>query len=309
MDKIYDILVIGGGPAGITSAIYARRAGLDVAIIEKFVVGGQIALIGEIENYPAFPKVQGDELSRAFFNHAKSLDIPFIYDEIIDYNLDDDIKIVKGKKQSYQAYAVILAMGSHSKELNIEGEKQLIGRGVSYCALCDGNFFKNQDVAVVGSGDSAISDALYLSNICRKVYVLTRDKLKLNNYSEQDINERENIVLLKGANSTKIEGEDKVRALDYEQDEQSHTLSVSAIFVAIGRKPDTEKLKDKIELTEKGFIITNDRLQTSVAGVFACGDVRNNTIKQIATAVGEGAIAGNEASKFARILKHKTMIQ
>ena len=170
MDKIYDILVVGGGPAVVTSVIYAKRAGRDVAIIEKFVIGGQLSLIGEIENYPGFSSIAGDELAKDFRNHAKSLDIPFIYDDISDFDLAGVIKIVVGKKQSYKAKAVILAMGSHPKELNIDGEKNFIGRGVSYCALCDGNFFKNQDVAVVGSGDSAVSDALYLSNICKNVY-------------------------------------------------------------------------------------------------------------------------------------------
>ena len=145
----------------MTSAIYAKRAGRDVAIIEKFVIGGQLSLIGEIENYPGFSSIAGDELAKDFRNHAKSLDIPFIYDDISDFDLAGDVKTVASKKQSYKAKAVILAMGSHPKELNIDGEKNFIGRGVSYCALCDGNFFKNQDVAVVGSGDSAVSDALY----------------------------------------------------------------------------------------------------------------------------------------------------
>ena len=298
MEKVYDVLVIGGGPAGVTSAIYAKRAGRDVAIIEKFIVGGQLSLIGQIENYPGFASIQGDELAKAFKNHAKSLDIPFIYDDITDYELNDKIKTVIGKKQSYRAKSIILALGSHSKELNIEGEKELIGRGVSYCALCDGNFFKNKDVAVVGSGDSAVSDALYLSNICNKVYVLTKDQLKLNNYNEESLNERGNVTLLKGAISKRIEGQNNVQSLEFEKDGKEQNISVNAVFVAIGRKPDTDNLKGKLDLNERGFIITNDKMQTSIDGVFACGDVRNNIIKQIATAVGDGAIAGNEANKY-----------
>lgn len=302
MDKIYDILVIGGGPAGVTSAIYAKRAGRDVAIIEKFVIGGQLSLIGEIENYPGFSSIAGDELAKDFRNHAKSLDIPFIYDDISDFDLAGDVKTVASKKQSYKAKAVILAMGSHPKELNIDGEKNFIGRGVSYCALCDGNFFKNQDVAVVGSGDSAVSDALYLSNICKNVYVLTKNQLKLNNYSEDDLSERENIKVLKGAISKQIEGDNKVQTLVYGKDGEERNLDVNAVFVAIGRKPDTDNLKDKINLNDRGFIETNDRMETSTKGVYACGDVRTSVIKQIATAVGDGAIAGNEASKYVLIM-------
>lgn len=302
MDKIYDILVIGGGPAGVTSAIYAKRAGRDVAIIEKFVIGGQLSLIGEIENYPGFSSIAGDELAKDFRNHAKSLDIPFIYDDISDFDLAGDVKTVASKKQSYKAKAVILAMGSHPKELNIDGEKNFIGRGVSYCALCDGNFFKNQDVAVVGSGDSAVSDALYLSNICKNVYVLTKNQLKLNNYSEDDLSERENIKVLKGAISKQIEGDNKVQTLVYGKDGEESNLDVNAVFVAIGRKPDTDNLKDKINLNDRGFIETNDRMETSTKGVYACGDVRTSVIKQIATAVGDGAIAGNEASKYVLIM-------
>lgn len=302
MDKIYDILVVGGGPAGVTSAIYAKRAGRDVAIIEKFVIGGQLSLIGEIENYPGFSSIAGDELAKDFRNHAKSLDIPFIYDDISDFDLAGDVKTVASKKQSYKAKAVILAMGSHPKELNIDGEKNFIGRGVSYCALCDGNFFKNQDVAVVGSGDSAVSDALYLSNICKNVYVLTKNQLKLNNYSEDDLSERENIKVLKGAISKQIEGDNKVQTLVYGKDGEESNLDVNAVFVAIGRKPDTDNLKDKINLNDRGFIETNDRMETSTKGVYACGDVRTSVIKQIATAVGDGAIAGNEASKYVLIM-------
>ena len=302
MDKIYDILVVGGGPAGVTSAIYAKRAGRDVAIIEKFVIGGQLSLIGEIENYPGFSSIAGDELAKDFRNHAKSLDIPFIYDDISDFDLAGDVKTVASKKQSYKAKAVILAMGSHPKELNIDGEKNFIGRGVSYCALCDGNFFKNQDVAVDGSGDSAVSDALYLSNICKNVYVLTKNQLKLNNYSEDDLSERENIKVLKGAISKQIEGDNKVQTLVYEKDGEESNLDVNAVFVAIGRKPDTDNLKDKINLNDRGFIETNDRMETSTKGVYACGDVRTSVIKQIATAVGDGAIAGNEASKYVLIM-------
>ncbi len=298
MDNFYDIIIVGGGPAGISAAIYAKRAGRNVAVIEKFVPGGQLSLIGEIENYAGFARIEGSDLANKFYEHAKSLDIPFIMDEVVDYDLNGDIKEVKCKRNSYKAYSIIIAVGSHSKELNIEGEKEYKGRGVSYCALCDGNFFKNKDVAVVGSGDSAFSDALYLSNICNKVYVLTKSNLKLHNYAENEFDDKENVVILRGALSKKIEGETSLKKLYFEQNNEEKNIDVDGVFVAIGRSPDTGLLKDKVDLNASGYINTDSLMKTNIEGVFACGDVRSDSMKQIATAVGDGAIAGNEASKY-----------
>ncbi len=302
-DKIYDIIIVGGGVAGISAAIYAKRAGRDILVLEKFVIGGQLNLIGEIENYAGFPKISGNELADKFKAHAKSLGILVKPEEVVDYKLESDDKEVICKNHTYKTKAIILAMGSHPKELNVEGERHFLGRGVSYCALCDGNFFKGKDVAVVGSGDSAFSDALYLSNICNKVYVLTKSYLKLHNYTENDLQDKTNVVILRNALSKNIEGSDKLEKLIYDNNGQEKSLNVDAVFVAIGRKPDTEILKDKLSLNPNGYIITDDKMQTSVEGVFACGDVRENTIKQIATAVGEGAIAGTEANKYVLMKK------
>ena len=303
MDKIYDVIVVGAGPAGITAGIYAKRAGREVVVLEKFLAGGQLGLIGEIENYPGFSSINGSDLAEKFSSHAKSLAVPILSDEVVDYQLEGEVKTLVGKKQTYQARAVVLALGSHSKELNIQGEKEFIGKGVSYCALCDGNFFKGKDVAVVGSGDSAFSDALYLSGMCNKVYILAKENLKLSNYSIDDINEKKNIILLKGALSQAIEGKDRVESLIYNKADKQEKLEVSAVFIAIGRKPETELLQGKIALNQGGYIETDDKMQTSLQGVFACGDVRVSAIKQIATAVGDGAIAGNEASKY--VLRQK----
>ena len=302
-EKIYDVIVVGGGPAGISSAIYAKRAGRDVIILEKFFVGGQLGLIGEIENYAGFPKIAGDKLAENFYNHAKSLDIPIKFEEVIDYDLNEKIKKVICKNNVYKTRTVILALGSHPKELNIAGEGDFIGKGVSYCALCDGNFFKDKDVAVVGSGDSAFSDALYLSNVCNRVYVLTKSYLKLHNYAIEDLTSKENVTIIKDAISKQIEGKEKVEKLIYEHNGELESLNVNAVFVAIGRKPETEILKDKIEVNENGYIRTDDKMQTSIEGIFACGDVRENSIKQIAIAVGEGAIAGTEANKYVLMKK------
>ena len=295
---LYDVLIIGGGPAGITSAIYAKRAGRNVAIIEKYVPGGQLNVIGEIENYTGFKKIVGSALAYEMYEHAKNLNIPFIMDMAVEYDFSGEEKIVKGRKGEYSAKAVVLALGCHTRELGIDGEQEFKGRGVSYCALCDGNFFKGKSVAVVGSGDSAYSDAIYLASLCEKVYVLTKHKLKLHNYAENELDKYSNISVLKGAISTKISGEESVQTLTYLKDEKEEQIEVDGVFVAIGRRPDTENLKGLVDVDEKGYIFSDAKMQTSKEGVFVCGDVREGNIQQIATAVGDGAIAGTEASKY-----------
>lgn len=295
---LYDVIVIGGGPAGITSAIYAKRANKSVLIIEKFMPGGQLGLIGKIENYTGFKSIDGNELSVKMFEHATSLGIEFVFEEACEYQLCDKIKIIKCNKNSYQGKAIILAQGCHSRELGIEGEDKFKGRGVSYCALCDGNFFKGKRVAVVGSGDSAFSDGVYLSGLCEKVYLLTKGNLTLHNYAENEFDDKKNVELIKGGQAQKIEGEDKVNSLVYNLNGKTQNIEVDGIFVAIGRQPDTANLKDKIDMTEKGFIKCDSQMQTSCKGVFACGDIRENSIRQIATAVGDGALAGTMAVRY-----------
>lgn len=295
---MYDILIIGGGPAGLTAGIYAKRAGRKVAIIEKYVPGGQLNNIGDIENYTGFDKIDGAVLAYNMYNHAKKTGVEFIMDEALEMKLDDKEKVIKGRKGEYSALAIILAHGCHTRELGIEGETQFKGSGVSYCATCDGNFFKGKDVAVVGSGDSAFSEALYLSSLCNHVFLLTKPVLKLHNYAENEVEDRENITLLKGAISTKILGTDKVEKLVYEREHKEESVEVEGVFVAIGKRPDTTLFEDKLETTPLGYVKADQRMQTSCEGVFVCGDLREGNIKQIATAVGDGAIAGNEAAKF-----------
>lgn len=302
---VYDILIVGGGPAGITAGIYAKRAGRKVAIIEKLAIGGQINLIGQIENYSGFASIGGGELAENFYEQVKSLNIPIINDEIIGYDLISNDKVLSGRKASYSAKAVVLALGSHPRELAIKGENKFKGQGVSYCTLCDGNFFKNKVVAVVGSGDSAISDAIYLSNICKKVYILTKKELNLHNYNLTDIEDKNNVEIIKGAISQEIIGENKIEMLSYFQEGQEKQIDVEGVFVAIGRKPQTEKLQGQIDLTDNGYIISDKFMHTNQEGVFVCGDVRDGIIKQIATAVGDGAIAGTEASKYVTFLVRK----
>lgn len=299
MEKNYDIVIIGGGPAGISAGIYASRAGRSVLIIEKYAPGGQLSLIGQIENYAGFKSINGYELAVKFEEHAKSLGIEFCIDEVVNITKSRGDFLIKTLQTKICAKSVVLALGCHSRPLNIEGEEELKGKGVSYCALCDGNFFKNKTVAVVGSGDSAFSDAIYLSSLCKQVYVLTKNNLKLHNYSEDELDDKTNVQILKGAISKKILGKDYVQKLIFEKDGIMTNIDVDGVFVAIGRVPDTKFLKDFIELTDGGYIKSNDQMETSQAGVFVCGDVREGSIRQIATAVGDGAIAGTNASKYA----------
>lgn len=301
MNKIYDILVIGGGSAGITAAIYSKRAGRDVAILEKFALGGQLNLLGKIENYTGFSSIEGPELAFKFADHAKTLEIPVFVKEAIEFKLDGQIKEVVCKNETLYARAIIFAIGSFSRELGIDGERKFKGAGVSYCAVCDGNFFKGKTVAVVGSGDSAFSDAQYLSGLCKQVYLLTKENLKLHNYAENQFDNVDNVEVLKGAISQKIEGDQMVEKLTYLRGGKEETLSVDGVFVAIGRVPETGVLKGVLDLDERGYIKTDQNMNASVPGVFACGDVRANYIKQISTAVGEGAIAGTEATKYVLI--------
>lgn len=294
--KVFDILIVGGGPAGITAGIYAKRANKRVAIIEKYMPGGQVASIGDIENYPGFDKISGFDLAQKFYNQAKSIGIEFIFSTATNYDLKGKIKKVYCGDKVYEAKTVILALGSTSRELDVEGEKKFFGKGVSYCAVCDGNFFKGKDVAVIGSGDSSVSDAIYLSNVCKSVNVLAKNSFdKLKGHAISDVEKYENIKLYKNVKVTKIAGEDKLRGVVFEDRGEEKELKVDGVFVAIGRYPDTSALKEQLELDEKGYIVTHDEVVTSIDGVFACGDVNKNSLKQIVTASAQGALATTQA--------------
>ncbi len=298
MEDIYDILIIGGGPAGITAGIYAKRAGKKVAILEKFVPGGQVSQLGEIENYTGVGKVVGFELAENFYNHAKALNVPFLFEEAVKYDFSDKIKKVYTKKHEYQAKVVVLAIGCKTRELNITGEQEFKGKGVSYCSVCDGNFFKGKNVAVIGSGDSAISDAIYLAGICNKVYVLTKYGFKPNNFKPDELEKFENVELLHHALSAEIKGKETVESLVYTQDEEVKEIKVDGVFVAIGRVADTEVFKGQIELGDRGYIKVDENMMTSADGVFACGDVVDGSIRQIVNATGDGAKVATKANLY-----------
>jgi len=295
---MFDILIIGGGPAGMSAGIYGARAGKSVAIIEKLVPGGQVALIGQVENYPGAGKIGGADLSMNFFKHAESLGVQFIYDEAIEVSLKGKKKKVVCREKTYEAKTVILALGCASKEFNVPGEKEFFNKGISYCATCDGNFYKNKNVAVVGSGDSSISNALYLSGICKNVYIIVKKDFKINAYKEEVLKPKKNIKVYKNAVVTRIFGDKKLEGIEFTHNDGTMNCDIDGVFVSIGRRPDTKILEGQIKLDEKGYIIPKKEIKTNISGVYACGDIVTPGFKQIVTAASLGAKAATEAIKY-----------
>lgn len=293
--KSYDIIIIGGGVAGITAGIYAKRAGRKVAIIEKMALGGQLNSIGKIENYPGFAETDGVSLVDNLYMQVEKNEIEIISDEVVGFNFKGDLKEVTCKRATYEATAIILALGMASKELGVKGESEFSGRGISYCAHCDGNFYKNKVVAVVGSGKYAVEDAVYLSQICKKVYLVS--KYNVNNLLDERFKSLSNLEVIT-ASAVAFEGDEALKRVVIEENSQRKTLEVNGAFLVTGKKPNTELLKGQIELNENGFIVCDSSMQTSEEGVFACGDVRESSLKQIATAVGDGALAGVSANVY-----------
>ena len=284
--EVFDILIIGGGVAGMTAAIYAKRRNKKVAIIEPFLLGGQLAQIEKIENFPSYPLISGFELMQNFQKQIQNFGIKVISDEIKSVKFLD-LKELVGNKQTYYAKSIIIATGLSSNKLG-KNEDEYLGRGVSYCVTCDANFYNNQIVAVASKSGSGILGALELSEICEKVYLL--DSEDMHKYAENC--PKKNIEVCSNVHIEKLIGENKLEKVDLEN---GKTVEVSALFIELGKKPQTDMFKRILELDSQGYILTNDRMETSIKGVFACGDIRANTLKQLVVACGEGAIAGQYA--------------
>ena len=301
MDKIYDLVIVGGGPGGMTAAIYAKRAGLDVVIIEKSVPGGAVANTSEVSNYTGFNKIGGMELATKMFEHVSSLNIPFIWDEVKSLKLSSDIKTVDCFNGTFAARAVILAFGAAVRKLNAQGEHEFIGRGVSYCATCDGALYKDEVVALVGGGNTALEDALYLSNIAKKVYLIhRRDEFRGEEFLSNQVKSKDNVELVLNSVVTRIIGDKKIQEVEVTNKEtgEKKVIKVGGLFVCIGRGPDTEIIEDEIKKDESGYIITDSNMKTSIDGVYAIGDIRNTPLRQIITACADGAIAATKAFEF-----------
>ncbi|MHC1592456.1 MAG: thioredoxin-disulfide reductase [Methermicoccaceae archaeon] len=303
---MYDLIIVGGGPAGLTAGIYAMRARLETLLIEHAEPGGQMLLSPEVDNYPGIPSIGGSELAARIKEHAEGFGLSIQLDSIEQVRKEGDVFIVSGQEE-YRARSVVVATGEVPRKLGAEGEAELSGRGVSYCATCDGFFFADKDVLVVGGGDSALSEALYLSGIARKVYIAhRRDEFRGNRLYQERVFSKPNIEVLWSTVVEKIVGKE-VEGLMGEQivsgvllrntlSSATSELSVDGVFMAVGNTPMTQMVECKKD--EYGYIITDERMQTSVEGMFAAGDCRKKGLRQICTATSDGAVAASEAGEY-----------
>lgn len=308
--KIYDIIIIGGGPAGLTAAIYALRSGRSVLIIEKAMVGGQVAITKDVQNYPGYDYITGFELSMKMHEQAEKLGSETAYGEVTDVELDGQIKKIVTTAGEFLGRAVIIATGAKSRKIGIENEERLTGSGVAYCAVCDGAFFKDANVALLGGGNSGVEDAIYLSGIVKHLTLIhLYDNFKAQQILVDELHEKmnvnKNITIIPNSTITKITGNNKLESIEVTQKHTKETqkIDVDGLFIAIGRIPDTEFLKGKINLNKFGYIETDSGMRTNIEGVFAAGDVRDSALKQIVTATSDGAIAATNANIYLNQIK------
>lgn len=302
MDKIYDLIIIGSGPAGLTAAIYAQRARLDALVLEKeYVSGGQVVNTSEVDNYPGLPGMGGFELGMKLRAHADALEAEFKTAEVTDIIIEETVKTVRTDEGDFRAKAVIIATGARHRKLGVPGEEELAGMGVSYCATCDGAFFKGRTVAVVGGGDVAVGDALFLARGCEKVYLIhRRDELRAAKSLQEKLEKLKNVEILWNTTVEEIVGEDQVESvkLQNRKDGTERTISVDGVFVAVGMSPNTDMVPETIRKDDMGYIIADEDCVTNVTGIFAAGDVRTKHLRQIITAASDGANAVESVQQY-----------
>ena len=301
---IYDVIVIGSGPAGMTAGIYAKRAGMEALILEgSFVKGGQIVDTQEIDNYPGLPGISGAELAEKIKEHLARQGVEIKRGKVTNISLQDDVKVIHTKKADYYAKTVVLASGAVHRKLEVPGEEEFSGSGVSYCATCDGAFFEGKTVAVVGGGDVAVEDALLLSGICEKVYVIQRrDELRAAKVLQDALKKAPNVEFCWNRTVTKIGGESQVQWMETQH---THTgvkenRNVDGVFVAVGTIPDTAYVKNIVNVDASGYIIAGEDGKTNIPGIYAAGDVRTKALRQIITAAADGANCINSAEAYLR---------
>lgn len=297
---MYDIIIIGAGPAGLTAAIYARRASKKVLVLEAMSYGGQLMNILDIENYPGYEHINGVELATKLYDQAINLGSEILFERVI--NIEDNVyeKKVITKNNVYTGKSIIIATGSENRKLGLPNENELIGKGISYCATCDGNFYKGKDVAVFGGGKVALEDALYLSDIVKEVYLINRGSdFKDDEGMINLIKEKDNIKLIFNSRVTSLNAKDTLDSIEITDNEgNKEILNVSGLFVDIGRIPENENFRKLIDLNDKGYIVSTENCHTNVKGIFAAGDNRVKMLRQIVTATNDGAIAAVEAIKY-----------
>jgi len=298
-----ELIIVGGGPAGLTSAIYSARALIDTLVIEKMLPGGQPVLTTFIENYPGFPEgISGPELAERLESQAGKFGAKIITSRpVLNIYRKEEGFEVKTEMESFLGKAVIVATGTSPRKLNVPGEEEFTGRGVSYCAVCDGAFYRDRVVAVVGGGDSAMDESIYLTRFANKVFVIhRRNQLRAEKILQERAFSNPKISFIWDTVVQSIEGDRKVELLKLKNVKTGEIseLKVNGIFIYIGSTPNSSMVKDLVELDENGFIITDNCMKTSVPGLFAAGDVRNTNFRQLATAIGDGAIAANSAERY-----------
>lgn len=302
MEHIYDVIIIGGGPGGYTAALYCSRAGLDTVVLEKLYAGGQMALTPQIDNYPGFDDgVDGFTLAEKMKAGAERFGTKTILTEVLSVALTDSIKAVRSDDGTYYARSIIIAAGASPRNLDLPGEKELTGRGVSYCAACDGMLYRGKTVVIIGGGNTAAADALLLSRICQKVILIhRRDTLRATQIYHEQLKNTENLTICWNSIVTELLHEETVTGIKIKNllTDTESTIPCNGIFVSIGRKPETEFLNNQLNLDTAGYIIADESTCTSIPGVFAVGDIRTKAVRQIVTAASDGATAAHFVAEY-----------
>lgn len=307
MSEIYDIAILGAGPAGISAAIYAARAGMNILWLDKqFAPGGQVINTYEVDNYPGMPGITGTDLGEAMGNHAERLGIAPVRENVLSVEPSGDVLSIRAKKHEYRARTLVLACGASRRTLGVPGEAELCGMGVSYCAACDGAFFKGKTAAVIGGGNTAVEDAVFLSRLCKKVYLVhRRGELRADKIIQDSLLACDNVEIIWDTAVAEIQGTDMVTGVKLQNIKTGEfkLLETDGVFVAIGIIPNTEKFRNLVELDEGGYVIAGEEGLTNVPGVFAAGDIRTKSLRQVVTAVADGANAATSAQNYLMRLK------
>lgn len=306
----YDVVIVGGGPGGLTAGLYAARAERKAICLEKYIPGGQIANTEEVEDYPGFEHIGGPELAQKFTDHAKKFGLEVASEEVVEVYVDGDDRVARcASGNIYRGQAIILSTGGTPVLLNVPGEQEYSGKGVSYCAICDGAFFKGQKIAVVGGGDAAVEEAVFLTKFGSKVYIIhRRDQFRAQKIIQSRAFDNEKIEIIWDSVVDSIEGNDKqvttLKLKNIKNGEQS-SLEAGAVFIFIGFTPNSEITREALRRDQGGYIVTDEKMETSIKGIFACGDVRSQLVRQITNAVGDGTTAAVAAEKHIEELEDR----
>lgn len=303
---MYDIIIVGAGPAGMTSAIYSSIARKKVLILEKSVYGGQIVSADKIKNYPGFEEISGFDFATKLYNQLTNFDVDIKFEEVIEIKNNDSYKEVKTNNDIYKSKTIIIATGAQNRKLGLKNEDKLIGKGISYCSTCDGIFFKDKTVAVVGGGNSAIDDALYLSEIVKKVYVIYRQKeFKSDSINLDKLRQKDNVEFILNSNVIDIYGDNKLESILLKNNDTAseYKLVVDGLFIAIGHIPVSGMCNNLIDTDKRGYVIANEDCTTNIDGIFVAGDVRIKQVRQLTTACSDGTVAAINACKYINKIK------